>query len=108
MEPNAATNVQRPNTFWGIYLVCRYRQQVAADLLDVGLDLARGLNGVGVEPYLASRFSKIVNQLRYLRDRLDRADLVVREHYRNKYGFLFDRGFYILDSDDPVLVNGKI
>ena len=84
-------------------LVAAQGKHVDVLRLDVDRHVAHGLHGVGVEEhavFLADRAD--------LRNRLNRADLVVCIHDRDERGLLGDRGLELLGHDDAVLMHVEI
>ena len=71
----AAAHIQRAHALRAVELVAGEREHVDIHRVHVDRDLAHGLHGVGVE-----EDALLVAELADLRDRLDHADLVVREH----------------------------
>src|SRR5215471_8361937 len=74
-ERYAAAYKQGTDAFGRIELVARKRQQIDAEIIDAGRNLADRLSGVGVE-----QDAVLVGNSGTLRNRLDRADLVVGVH----------------------------
>src|SRR3990170_4207803 len=73
LEADAAADVQGAHALRRVELVARDRQEVDAELVDPGHDLADRLCGVGVEQDAA-----FAGDRAHSLDRLDRPDLVVR------------------------------
>jgi hypothetical protein len=75
LERDAAAHVQRPDALRPVEFVAHDRQQIDAELVDAGRNLADGLRSVGVKQHamLAGNTGTVL-------DRLDRADFVVGVH----------------------------
>ena len=79
LHPRAALDPERARALRPVELVRRERQQIDAERAHVDRNLADRLHGVGVHQRAA-----LVRDRRELRDRLNRADLVVRVHDRDE------------------------
>ena len=80
-QPPAAPHPERAGALRPVELVGRQRQQIDAETLHVDRDLADRLHGVRVEQRALR-----MRDRRQLRNRLDRADLVVGMHDRDEGG----------------------
>jgi len=80
LEPDTATHVERADPLRRAELVARDREQVDAELRDAHRDLPHRLRRIAVE-----ECARLVRDVRARRDRLDRADLVVRVHHAHEH-----------------------
>ena len=78
-QPHALAQPQRADAFRSVELVRRDRQQIDAQRLHVDRNLAGGLHRVGVKQRTVR-----LGDRGELRDRLNRADLVVGVHHRHE------------------------
>ena len=81
LQVQPAPHIQRADALWRIALVTGDAQQVDAEVVDAGGELADRLRGVGVE-----RDAARARDGADLGDRLHGADLVVRVHHADKHG----------------------
>ena len=100
-DVGAAPDPQRPGALRALGLVGRQRDEVRAERVDVEVEPRRRLDGVDMEQEPAPR----PDDRRDLGDRLDRADLVVREHDRDEDRAVGDRALDVLGVDAPVAVD---
>ena len=100
-DVGAAPDPQRPGALRALGLVRRQRDEVRAEGVDVEVEPRRRLDGIDVEQEPAPR----PDDLRDLGDRLDRADLVVREHHRDEDRAVGDRPLDVLGVDAAVAVD---
>jgi hypothetical protein len=80
-----------------------HRHQVDTVLLDVDRNLADGLGCVAMEDD-----TLLFRDLPDLRDRMNRADLVVGVHERDEHGLVGDRLAHGFRIDHPVIVDREI
>src|SRR5437868_11635304 len=85
-EPHAATHEERARAFGCIELVSREREQITTELLNINGHAPRRLNGICVKAQVTISFlTRFANERADLCNRLNRADLIVREHQGNEY-----------------------
>src|SRR5438309_5775329 len=99
-DTRPTADVQRADALRPVELVRIDRKEVDGDLAHVELERADRLHGVAVE-----RHTLVPADRADLRDRLDRSDLVVGMHHRDKRGALVDRIAYRVRLDEPVAID---
>jgi hypothetical protein len=101
LDGGSLADVESADALRRVELVPGDREQVDAQVLDVGRDLADGLCGVGVE-----EDASLARDLADLADGLDRAHLVVRVHHGDEQGLGRDGPADVLGGDAPESVHG--
>ena len=96
-EREAASDVERADAFRRVQLVRGERERVDAERVHIDVDLARALHGIAVHVNRS-----LAADARHVRDRLDHARLVVREHHRDEPRFGTERGDDCVRVDDPA------
>ena len=77
--------------------------------LDIQVQKAGSLDSIGVHyDRLVAEHCLLSDQARYLGDRLDSADLVVRQHHADHDGPVPDGADHLVGIDEPVLVDRQI
>jgi hypothetical protein len=78
-EYETAAHIERADTLGRVEFVAGDRQEIDPEFIDAGRRLAHGLGGVGMQ-----RNAVLARDDPDFRDRLDRADLVVRVHHADQ------------------------
>ena len=104
-ERRAASHVQRADALRAVDLVRGDREQVDAERIDVEVERAGGLHGVGVDG--DARVVRL-DDARDLGDRLDRADLVVGVHDADEDGAIVERVAERVEVDEAFAVDGQV
>ena len=97
-------DVERADALGAFELVAADRDEVDAELAEPEIDIRGGLDRVDVEQDPLSR----PNLIGDLGDRLERADLVVREHDRDKDRAVRQRRVELVRIDTPVSIHWQL
>ncbi len=101
LEGGAGADVERANTFRGVEFVAGDGEVIDVGAGDRQGDLARGVDGVGVEQRTCS-----VGNLRGLAHRHTYTSLVVGPHQRDEGGIGADRRAQVIEVDAPARIDG--
>src|SRR5918992_1426585 len=107
-ETHTPPNVKSADTFRGVQLVRRHRQQITPNIVDTDRETSGSLNCIRVKPEMSLAIRSLVtDKLTDVMHWLNRSDLVVGPHQRDKYCVWPKRGAQVGNSDDAVLINGQ-
>src|SRR5262249_26547548 len=99
----AAANVESADALRAVHLVRGDAREVGVHLLNVELDLADALHRVGVEEH-----ALLARDLADLFERLDGADLVVREHDAHEDRLVRDGALDVVRIDATVTADAEV
>src|SRR5437870_6821110 len=103
---HAAANEKRAGSFRRINLVRRQREQIAAERVDINRKTSGCLHCVSMKPEMTTPTLALrAHQRANLRDRLNRADLVISHHYADQHRVGTNRCAHIFKSHESVVVN---
>src|ERR1043165_6305358 len=103
VKSHTAPDVERSDTFGRIQLVPRRRQQIATDLLDIQPQSSTSLHCIRMKPEMfLTGSSSFTNKRTDFSDRLERSDLIVRQHHCYKDSISSKRRRNVFDSYDAV------
>src|ERR1700730_11136634 len=99
-EIRTLANVEGPDTLWAVQLMRGNRKQMHAELRNVDRNLPCRLHSVRVERDMrfSSNFADLLN-------RLNRAQLIIRDHDCDEYGLRPDRSPNVFRIDEAFAVN---
>lgn len=103
LEPDPASDIERPDTLWCIEFVAGDGQQIDAKRVDLACNLADRLRCVGVKP--DPTFPRNSTDLL---DRLDRANLIVGVHDADQDGARRDGTTHVVGIDPARAVDRHI